>query len=78
MEHAPYYKVSKITGKTYDLFSIIRILNIQQVIFFLSKQIPLQDIEVSEDRNTGKPVLVFYFNREDTREAYDEWCKRAH
>ena len=78
MEHTPYYKVSKITGKTYDLFSIIRILNIQQVIFFLSKQIPLQDIEVSEDRNTGKPVLVFYFNREDTREAYDEWCKRAH
>lgn len=78
MAHTPYYKISEITGKKYDLFGIIRILNIQQVIFFLSKKIPLQDIEISTDRNTGRPVLVFYFNREDTREAYDEWCKREH
>ena len=78
MENKPYYKVSDITGKKYDLFSIVRILNIQQIIFFLSKKIPVQDIEISEDRNSGKPVLVFYFKREDTKEAYDEWCKRTH
>ena len=71
----PYYKTSKITGKTYDLFSIIRILNIAQAIFYIQNDIPLQDIEISEDRKTGKPILVFYFIRSDTKEVFDLWCK---
>lgn len=72
----PYYKTSEITGRKYDLFAVIRILNIKQVIHYLNKKVPLMDIEISEDRKTGAPVLVFLFNREDTRDAFDEWCKQ--
>ena len=72
----PYFKTSEITGKTYDLFSVIRILNIRQIIHYLNCKVPLMDIEISEDRRNGNPVLVFLFNREDTKEAYDAWCKQ--
>ena len=70
------YETSKITGRTYELFSQIRILNIQQVYFYLENGVVLNDIELSEDRKTHQPVLVFLFNREDTHDAYDKWCKR--
>lgn len=72
----PYYITSSVTGKSYDIFSAIRILNIQQVAFYMNQGIELQDIEVSQDRKTGLPILVFYFNKEDTKEAYDIWCNQ--
>ena len=71
-----HYIMSKITGRTYDLFGVIRILNISQCIFYLENGIILQDIEISEDRKTNKPILVFLFNRDDTKQIFDEWCKR--
>ena len=70
------YETSKITGRTYELFSQIRILNIQQCIFYLQNNVVLNDIEISEDRRTHQPVMVFLFNREDTHDVYDKWCKR--
>lgn len=70
------YETSKITGRTYELFSQIRILNIQQCIFYLENGVVLNDIEISEDRKTHQPVMVFLFNREDTYAAYDKWCDR--
>lgn len=70
------YETSKITGRTYELFSQIRILNIKQSIFYLKNGVVLNDIEISEDRKTHEPVMVFLFNREDTRDAYDKWCKQ--
>lgn len=73
----PYFKKSLITGRTYDLFSIIRILNISQAIFYIQNGVTLQDIEISEDRKTGKPVMVFYFLREETKVPFDLWCKQG-
>lgn len=70
------YKVSDITQREYDLFKQVRILNIQQVIFYLQNGVTLNDIELSEDRKTHSPVMVFLFDREDTRTAYDLWCRR--
>ncbi len=70
------YETSKITGRTYELFSQVRILNIKQSIFYLRNGVVLNDIEISEDRKTHEPVMVFLFNREDTRDAYDRWCKQ--
>lgn len=70
------YETSKITGRTYELFSQIRILNIQQCIFYLENGVVLNDIEISEDRRTHQPIMVFLFNREETHDAYDKWCKR--
>lgn len=73
-----YYKTSKITGRTYDLFEIVRILNIQQAIWYLQNDVPLEDIEISEDRRTGLPVLVFYFSKTLSQNAYSIWCQRGH
>lgn len=73
----PYYITSTVTGKTYDVFSVIKILNIRQAAFYMNFGCVLQDIEVSQDRKTGLPVLVFYFNRDDTKEAYDIWCNQT-
>lgn len=70
------FETSKITGRTYELFSQIRILNIQQCIFYLENGVTLNDIEISEDRRTHQPIMVFLFNRADTYDAYDKWCKR--
>ena len=71
----PYYEVSKITGKTYDIFSIVRILNIKQVIYYMKCNLEVLDIEISSDRKTGEPILVFYFDREASKPIFDMWCK---
>lgn len=34
------------------------------------------NVQLSKDKRTGEPVFVYLFFREDTKEAYDEWCKR--
>ena len=72
---APHYVTSKITGRTYDLFAVVRILNIQQSIWYLKNGVPLEDMEIGEDRKTGLPVLVFLFSRAESQNAYDSWCK---
>jgi hypothetical protein len=72
----PHYELSKITGKKYDIFSQIRILNIQQVIFYLQNGVYFNDIELSKDRKTGLPVMVFLFTKDDTKAAYAEWIER--
>lgn len=72
----PYFETSKATGKTYDIFSIIRILNPRQAAFYCSLGLEIQEIEVSKDRDTNEPILVFYFNKEETREPFDLWCRR--
>lgn len=71
-----YFKISSITGEKYDLFKVVRILNIQQVCFYLDKGVKLLHIEPSEDRKTQKPLLVFFFDRDESKDAYDEWCNR--
>ena len=78
MKTEPYYKTSKITGRTYNLFNICRILNLTQVCYYLEQNVPIEDIEVSEDRKQGNPILVFYFDRDLSKEAYDNWCNREH
>lgn len=72
----PYYITSSVTGKVYDIFSAIRILNMKQAAFYMSQGIELQDIEISQDRKTGESILVFYFNRDDTKDAFEKWCSK--
>ena len=71
----PYYETSKTTGKTYNLWGIIRILNPRQAAFYVSRGLEIQDIELSEDKSK-EPILVYYFNKDETKQPYDEWCKR--
>ena len=68
--------VSKITGKKYNAKDCVRILNIQQVAAYLDNEVELLDIYISKDRNTEKKILVYIFDRENSKQAYDLWCKR--
>jgi len=68
-----YFKESRITGKKYDLFKQVRILNIQQAIFYLKNGVCLQDIEISKDRNGKNDVLVFLFDKDESQEAFQAW-----
>lgn len=69
----PYYKKSCITGRKYDLFNCVRILNLRQVCRYIELNTPIEDIEVGKDKN-GNPCLVFLFDRNLSKDAYDKWC----
>mgnify|MGYP004483211885 CR=1 FL=1 len=68
--------ISTRTGKTYFPNKVVRILNIQQIIAYLNYGVELLDIYPSIDYKTKKPLLVCLFDRENSKEAYDLWCKR--
>ena len=73
-----YYRLRRITGEKYNIFDkqFVNILNISQAAFYLSHDVELWDVYPSRDRFTNKPTAVFVFKREDTRSAYDLWCKQ--
>lgn len=69
-----FLKKSKLTGKEYNAFEGVSILNISQVMAYISNgAIPL-DVYVSKTKE-NKPCLVFIFSRPGTKELYDLWCK---
>lgn len=65
---------SNFTGKTYDPKKTIRILNAQQAAAYIKHGIVLLDLWLSKDKE-GKPILVFIFDKEESKEVYDLWCK---
>ena len=72
-----FWKRSSITGKKYDYFSKdnVRILNIDQAAAYLKNDVELIDIYVSNDKTSGKNILVFVFDRESSKPFFDLWCK---
>lgn len=70
-----YMRYSDITGRTYNVFGCVHILNIAQAIYYIEHHVKLLDLQISKDRKTNSSVIVFVFNKEDTREAYDLWCR---
>lgn len=70
------YIYSKITGKQYAPTKVVRILNTRQVMAYLKMGVELLDMYVSVDRKTEAPLLVYLFDREKSKHAYDLWCKR--
>ena len=69
-----YNRKSSITGKYYNLFDSVRILNLKQVTAYIEHGVLPLHIYTSKD-DSGKSVLVFLFDREETKEVYDLWCK---
>lgn len=66
---------SRLTGKHYDLFgsNIVRIVNLQQSMAYIEHDIMPIDIYVGD--KDGKKILVCLFDRDETKEVYDLWCK---
>lgn len=64
---------SEVTGKTYDPSKVVRILNQQQACkYTLNHCLPL-DIYPSIDFKTGKDVLVYIFDKEESAPLYTKW-----
>lgn len=66
---------SDFTKKVYDLDKSIRIINMSQLAAYMANDVELLDLYVSRDFKTNKPMLVGVVDREQSREAYDLWCK---
>lgn len=65
---------SNFTGREYETKKVIRILNAQQAAAYIKHGIELLDLWLSKDKD-GKPILVFIFDKEESKEVYDLWCK---
>lgn len=63
---------SDFTKKIYDTKDVVRILNMNQAAAYMKYGIPLLDLWIS--KRNGLPTLVFIFNRDESKEAYDLWC----
>lgn len=68
---------SGVTGRTYNLSDVVRIVNYQQAIYYMNQGVKLIDVYPSIDAKTNKPLFVYIFNRKDSHDAYDQWCKRG-
>lgn len=66
---------SEVTGITYDPKSVVRLLNMKQAAAFCKFGCKIIDVYPSLDYKTNEPLMVIIFLKEDTREAYDLWCK---
>lgn len=65
---------SNFTGKTYDPSKSCKILNMQQLAFYMSNEVELLDLFVSKDYKTKKPILVGVVDKVASYEAYKLWC----
>jgi hypothetical protein len=68
--------ISSLTGKEINPQKMVRILNIYQATYYISRGIMPEDLYSSSDYRTGDPRLVFLFDREKSHEVYDAWCLR--
>ena len=73
-----FIKRSALSGEKYDVFDkdILHIVNVYQAAYYVEFGIPILDVQLSSDRKTGKPMLVFLFRRSATKSAFDAWCKQ--
>ena len=55
--------------REYEIEDTVRIVNTKQAGLYIKHNIPLVDLFWSRD------TLVFVFNREDTKAAYELWCR---
>lgn len=67
---------SLLTNKDYYPTRCARIVNPQQVVFYWVNNVYPVDIYPSVDFNTGRPILVYIFEKEKTRDLYEQWKDR--
>lgn len=69
-----FYRKSRLTGREYNVFDTVKILNLTQVAAYMNRDVLPVDIVVGTGKE-GRPILVFYYMREETKEVYDLWCR---
>lgn len=66
-------------GRQYKAKDAVRIVNMKQAAFYWNEfdVLPL-DIYPSRDYDSGEPMLVVVFKRDETTEAYKAWMDRKY
>lgn len=65
----------RYSGKLYNASDAIRIIDPYQSCCYWINGVEPLDIYPSRNHETNKPVLVFVFNRAETKDVFDKWCK---
>lgn len=72
-----YFKRSALTGREYNVFDgVITIVNPLQAAFYVANGVDILDVQLSKDRKSERPILIYLFKREETKEVFDLWCKQ--
>ncbi len=66
---------SHLHPRSYHPSEVVRIVNSKQFKLYISNGIYPIDIYTGLDRKTGKTILVMIFLKEETKEAYELWCR---
>lgn len=70
-----FHRYSNLTRKDYNVFECVCIVNIVQAMAYMDNDVMPVDIRIGRDRNTDKRCLLFYFDKEESADVYDKWCK---
>lgn len=67
-----FLRMSTVTGRKYDYFQTVKLLNLNQCIYYMQNGFYPVDIKVTQN-DKGNKCLVFYYNREETKKIYEDW-----
>ena len=67
-----YMRYSRLTGKKYNMFDCVAIYNLTQAIAYMDNGVLPVDIKIGKSREE-KPILVFYFVKEETKIVFELW-----
>jgi len=66
---------SNLSPRNYTEKEVCRIINPLQAKMYIKNKVYPIDIYTGMDRKTGKTILVMIFLKEETKEAYELWCR---
>lgn len=69
------YEISKISGESYRLKDVVRIIDQKQQKLYIKHETYPIDMYTTSDLNTGEDLLVMLFSREETQQLYTLWKK---
>lgn len=68
-----FFRRSTVTGRSYDVFKTVKILNIKQAIAYMDNNVFPVDIKISINNKTQEKCLVFYFDKDESLNVYTKW-----
>ena len=74
MPNNEFFRTSNLTGKTYNFFETVKIKNITQSAAYIDHGVFPVDIRVGKTED-NKRILLFYFDREESKDVFDKWCR---
>lgn len=68
-----FVRKSNLTHEEYDYFKTVKIKNVNQASAYIEHDVFPEDIRV-ERTEDNKRVIVFYFDKEKSKDVFDKWC----